>query len=470
MRSQQNSVADGNQYANNGERLNVGNNNNSNYYNEDIFDEPEYYTQGNTPTLNSSFNFLKSLLGAGIFTFPAVYLKSGFFFSLVSLILCTVYIYWTSNMITVLGDEYKTLKYGNIAKRSLGRLGSAIYSISTILLTFTGMVAYGVIVSSSIPPVVLALTGNTDSDVFEQVTIPDNPAWKLLDRRMILLLATVIVLLPLCLVKELKFLSFTSVFGLFYILFICVVSVVKTSISDSRYPPNTLSKSELFSIVKADGLSAAISSAAFANIVQHSQLPFFAKMSDRSMKAKKSVIGSCLIASTLLILLFSIPTYLNAGDGVKGDILTYFPDDDVLINVTRLAFALNIMLTFPLLNYVCRDTVANITHGGLDNLSTTMYVVYTVTIVAAAALLGSIFCDLGVVVNLSGGLSASVIALILPQLCYARWKHLNGVPLKRLIPLLSSTALGILTVIFTIIDTSKDIASGSQKVCKHKYI
>lgn len=438
----------------------------------DYYYEPEYYAQGTSSTTGVAYNLTKTLLGAGIFTFPYVYLKSGFFFALACIILCTLYIYWTANMITRLGDEFKTLKYETVARRTLGAWGSHVYTLCAFVMTFTGMMAYAVIISDNLPAAIIGLSGYAGEDVnFVEDILGSNSAWKLVDRRIVLLLVVFAIILPLCLFKDLKFLSFTSFFGLFYVVFICVISVIKTSINDSRYPENTLTKSELLSVIDFKGLSGAISSAAFANVVQHSQLPFFNSMKSRTRGAKKTVLVSSLGFSTLLILAFSIPTYLNVGNGVQGNILNYFPVDDTLINVTRLAFAFNIILTFPLINYVCRGSVVNVIHGGLSNLSTTAYVAYSVGILLCAVGLSILFCDLGVVVNLSGGLSASLIALVLPQLCYATWKYKNGTPKRKLILLVASTSLGILTFVFTISDTITSILSSSEsKVCPHKYL
>lgn len=51
--------------------------------------------------------------------------------------------------------------------------------------------------------------------------------------------------------------------------------------------------------------------------------------------------------------------YLVFTDKTVGNILNNFPSDNVLINVARLAFGLNMFTTIPLEAFVCREVRSN---------------------------------------------------------------------------------------------------------------
>lgn len=120
--------------------------------------------------------------------------------------------------------------------------------------------------------------------------------------------------------------------------------------------------------------------------------------------------------------------FLNFGDKTKGNVLNNFPTDNVMVNVARLCFGLNMLTTLPLECFVCREVMLTYFHplieatsGGRTPLG--LHVLYTTFLVLGSVLLSLTTCDLGAVFEIIGATSAAALAFSFPPLC---WLYLTG--------------------------------------------
>jgi len=95
---------------------------------------------------------------------------------------------------------------------------------------------------------------------------------------------------------------------------------------------------------------------------------------------------------------------------------------DTLINIARLIYAINIMLTFPLECLVCRQVTEIVCNKWINFSSVRSHYIITIFIVAASVLLSLATDCLGIVLELNGLLVAAPLAYILPALCYLKLK------------------------------------------------
>lgn len=79
-------------------------------------------------------------------------------------------------------------------------------------------------------------------------------------------------------------------------------------------------------------------------------------MKQPSRERLSNVIHATTSICTVLYIAVGILGYLYREEGTCGDILDNFQNDDVLINVGRLALALTLGLSYPLLVLPCRDS------------------------------------------------------------------------------------------------------------------
>jgi sodium-coupled neutral amino acid transporter 11 len=111
------------------------------------------------------------------------------------------------------------------------------------------------------------------------------------------------------------------------------------------------------------------------------------------------------------------------------NILNSFPKSHPVISAARLLFAIDLILTYPLGLYVCRDTIekacfSSRPYSCVRHFSITIFLVFTTSTVA------SLTCDLGVLMEIIGGISSSMLAFVVPAAFWIQVNRLDKNPLK----------------------------------------
>lgn len=101
-----------------------------------------------------------------------------------------------------------------------------------------------------------------------------------------------------------------------------------------------------------------------------------------------------------------------------------FPDDDVVVNIARGLFGLNMLTTLPLECFVCREVLETYFFAG--EFDRNRHLIFTSSLVVTAMIVSLLTCDLGIVLELTGGLSATALAFIFPSLCYLKLTSETG--------------------------------------------
>lgn len=118
--------------------------------------------------------------------------------------------------------------------------------------------------------------------------------------------------------------------------------------------------------------------------------------------------------SLVCCLIMSISGYLSFTDKTQGNILNNFPTDDTMINIARLCFGLNMFTTSPLEAFVCREVIETLYFGDKP-FSYRRHVIITTVITFSTMLVSLTTCDLGIVLEITGGLSATALAFLVSQ-------------------------------------------------------
>jgi solute carrier family 38 (sodium-coupled neutral amino acid transporter), member 11 len=118
-------------------------------------------------------------------------------------------------------------------------------------------------------------------------------------------------------------------------------------------------------------------------------------------------------------LAMALAGFLTFGSATKGNVLNNFPTDNILVNIARLCFGLNMLTTLPLECFVCREVMNNYWFPE-EPYQPNRHLIFSSALVVAAMAISLITCDLGAVFELIGATSACALAYILPPLCYLK--------------------------------------------------
>uniref|UniRef100_A0A7S3LKT7 Amino acid transporter transmembrane domain-containing protein n=1 Tax=Aplanochytrium stocchinoi TaxID=215587 RepID=A0A7S3LKT7_9STRA len=172
----------------------------------------------------------------------------------------------------------------------------------------------------------------------------------------------------------------------------------------------------------------------FAFVCQHSTFIVFNTLKIPTVRVWRRVaIGSLTIVGLLSILL-SLSGYLSFFNETQANILNNFPrTGEPAIDAARMFLAMTMILTFPMELFVARHALNNIIFGDPSNMPipTTRHVVITLSLWTLALIVALTVSNLGLVLELVGAFSGSMIGYIFPALCYLKVRRKNRKALKR---------------------------------------
>lgn len=396
--------------------------NDTNIHFDDTFEieEPDSSTEEGTSSMRMAFmNMANSILGAGIIGQPFAMRNSGLLGGIIVMVLLTVLIDWTLRLIVINAKMSQTRSYQDTVHYCYGRIGKAVLLLTISSFAYGGCMAFCVIIGDTIPHVLKLFLP-------ESAYVKGSFLGWLLSRNVIIILFTTCISYPLSLNKDISKLAKASGFALFGMAVIVIITLFRGPFADASLKAN-LTKSEWL-INK--NIFQGISVISFALVCHHNTLFIFNSMRNATVeKFSKLTHWACGI-SMCFCLLMGIPGLLTFGNNVKGNILNNFKANDPWINIARFCFGLNMLTTFPLEVFVVRDVLKDIVVSFSSNefsqgtanieLSNKQHYIITTILVFSSMSVSLFTCNLGMILELIGATSASLMAYIIPPLCYLK--------------------------------------------------
>lgn len=374
-----------------------------------------------TSSMRMAFmNMANSILGAGIIGQPFAFKNSGLIGGCLVMVLLTVLIDWTLRLIVINADLSKTRTYQDTVKHCYGRWGRLLLLFSISSFSYGGCMAASVILGDTIPHVFKSALPSSWS-------LDGSPVAWFFNRNFIITLFTAGVSYPLSLNRDISKLAKASAFALFGMLIIVILAVVRGPFAESSLKTPLLKLQWTFNKNIFQGISVI----SFALVCHHNTIFIYNLMRNASVpKFSKLTHYACGI-SMVFCLFMGISGLLNFGDNTKGNILNNFRSNDSWINVARFCFGLNMLTTFPLEIFVVRDVIRDIivswsVEASESNdtehleLSKKQHFFITTFLVFTAMSVALLTCNLGMILELIGATSASLMAYIIPPLCYLK--------------------------------------------------
>ncbi|KAG1734746.1 amino acid transporter [Suillus paluster] len=353
--------------------------------------------------LNSVSNMANSILGAGL---PYAVSQAGFFFGIFLLLVLCYVTDWTIRLVVINAKLSGRTSYIEVMNSCFGPSGRAAVSFFQFSFAFGGMCAFGIIIGDTIPHVIRSIFPTLDT----------MPVLSLLtNRQFIIVLCTTCVSYPLSLYRDIHKLSHAS--GLALLSMLIIVSAV---LIEGPHVPSTLQgdPSKRLTVIQP-GFVQAIGVISFAFVCHHNSLLIYGSLKTPTLDRFARVTHISTIISLVACCTLAISAFWVFTDKTQGNILNNFPGNNSLINVARFCFGLNMFTTLPLELFVCREVIEQYFFSH-ESYNPQRHVFFTTTILFSSMLLALITCDLGVTLEITGGVSATALAYIFPAACYLK--------------------------------------------------
>ncbi|KDQ53489.1 hypothetical protein JAAARDRAFT_39173 [Jaapia argillacea MUCL 33604] len=397
--------------------------------------------------LNSIANMSNSILGAGIIGLPYALRLSTLPLGIILLISIGLVTDWTIRLIVVNAKLSGRKSYVDVMGFCWGASGRAAVSGFQFGFAFGGMCAFGIIIGDTIPHVLLSLFPS----------LPTIPLLSLLSKRQpIIALCTLCISYPLSLYRDIHKLSVASSFALGGMGMIIGAILVQEGRmgggggdwssggagasggmvgGGGRGPGNPNARWDPL-LPSISGLARSIGVISFAFVCHHNTLLIYNSLHVPTLDRFRKVTHCSVALSVVACLVLGVSGFWVFTDKTEGNVLNNFGPNDALINVARFCFGMNMFTTLPLELFVCREVIEQYFFSH-EPFNYQRHVLFTTSIIFSAMFISLITCDLGVMLEITGGVSATALAFIFPAACYLKLTYQNGLKTKPISTLLT---------------------------------
>uniref|UniRef100_A0AAX7SXT0 Amino acid transporter transmembrane domain-containing protein n=1 Tax=Astatotilapia calliptera TaxID=8154 RepID=A0AAX7SXT0_ASTCA len=363
---------------------------------------------------SSVFNLMNAIMGSGILGLAYAMASTGIVGFCILLVLVSSLAAYSIHLLLKLCDQTGGWDLGVIMGFFFFLFFNK-HSISEPFLfsRFSAMSSYLFILKSELPAAINSLL-SADS--------PGNAWYE--DGRLLLIIITLCVVLPLSLLPKIGFLGYTSSLAFLFMLYFAVVVVVKKWSIPCPLPHNITSLSEcspkLFVISSKSAY--AIPTMAFSFLCHTAVLPIYCEL-DRPTKARMQKVTNIGISlSFLLYFISALFGYLTFYAHVESELLlsydAYLPRDTMVIAV-RLAILLSVLLTVPLIHFPARKAAILMLFGGRA-FSWLIHIAATLTILCVVLILAIFVPDIRNVFGVVGSTTSSCLLFVFPGIFYLK--------------------------------------------------
>lgn len=384
--------------------------------------EPSNIVNKGASMLASFFNLTNAIVGAGIIGLPYAIRRAGFILGLTMVVCLAWLVDWTLRILAVNSKLSGRQTYQDMVEYCFGKWGLFASSFFQGAMAGGGMASFIVIVGDTLPHVLNSLIPSLGATGFGQVVF---------SRRFVIAFFVICMAYPLSLYRDIGKLGKTSAFAVVAMFTIITSVIIEAPRIDSSLRADPSESIKFFNT----GVFQAIGVVTFAFVCHHNSFMIYGSLKKPTLNRYFEVIHLSTAIATVASLIIGVFGYISFKDKTQGNILNNFPQDNLLINIARFLFALNMITTFPMETLVAREVIDVLVFRGQE-FSMKRHVWITTGLCAVGLAIGETVCNLGVLLELTGGMSASFLAFILPSACYIQlitrdsnemvdknWKH-----------------------------------------------
>jgi len=389
----------------------------------------------------ASFNFINSIIGSGIIGMPFALKEAGFGLGILLILVVTIVTDYSLVLLIQGGELSNTNSYQDVMRAAFGRSGFIILTVMQFLYPMIAMISYNIIIGDTITKIVLAMGG----------------AGIIARREFIIVAVTVLVTLPLSLLKNVAKLGKVSLLSIICIIVIIFIMIGKGFTMD--VPPTE----DAWQFANT-GFTKSIGIMSFAYMCHHNSFLIYDSLEEPTSKRWGIVTHVSVLFAMVATLVLGIVGYATFTGFAQGDVLENYCHLDSVINFARFIFACTIMMTFPIECFVTREVVENAVFSFSKPTPLWRHVAISVVLVGISVAVSLTTDCLGVVLELNGVVNAAPLAYIFPALCVMKLQNERLLSWKNL-PRILLAVFGLLVSVSGTIMIIIEIANGVT--CSH---
>eukprot|EP00579_Thalassiosira_antarctica_P029102 CAMPEP_0202026498 /NCGR_PEP_ID=MMETSP0905-20130828/59036_1 /ASSEMBLY_ACC=CAM_ASM_000554 /TAXON_ID=420261 /ORGANISM="Thalassiosira antarctica, Strain CCMP982" /LENGTH=407 /DNA_ID=CAMNT_0048589729 /DNA_START=22 /DNA_END=1242 /DNA_ORIENTATION=+ len=214
-------------------------------------------------------------------------------------------------------------------------------------MAYGAMVAYLLIIKDTVPTVLGFEHGS-----------------HFLERNLILVATSLLIMVPLAMQRDMASLSFTSALSvaadMILVVFIAAYAPIKE---------NVAANGGFVEVLKNDGINpqtmfVGLGILSTAMACQHSAFIVANSLEGKTRQRWRWVTNQSITLSAILCLVLGVCGYLGFIGMTQGDVLNNFPIDSIQANGARVLLAITMFFTYPMESFVARHVLIMLVHNG----------------------------------------------------------------------------------------------------------
>ncbi|XP_020500909.2 probable sodium-coupled neutral amino acid transporter 6 [Labrus bergylta] len=380
---------------------------------------------------SSVFNLMNAIMGSGILGLAYAMASTGIVGFCILLVVVSSLAAYSIHLLLKLCDQTGINSYEGLGERALQKPGKVLVGIAILIQNIGAMSSYLFILKSELPAAINSfLSSHGTGDAWYQ------------DGRMLLILVSLCIILPLSMSPKIGFLGYTSGIAFLFMLYFAIVTVVKKWAIPCPLPHNVTTLEDTFQASNSSGTECtpklfvissksayAIPTMAFSFLCHTTILPIYCEL-DRPTKKRMQNVTNVSISLTLLFYLISaLFGYLTFYAHVDSQLLLSYDTylhHDIMVMTVRLAILLSVLLTVPLIQFPARKAVILLLRGDRP-FSWLIHIITTLIILGVVLLMAIFVPDIREVFGVVGSTTSSCLLFVFPGIFYLK---ISGRPFR----------------------------------------
>lgn len=364
-------------------------------------------------SLGAVFIVVNAALGAGLLNFPAAFNMAGGVTAGMLLQMCML-IFIISGLV-ILGYCSQVSNegtYQDVVWASCGKVAGVLCEVAIAVYTFGTCIAFLIVIGDQLERITSAIYH--EAGAMHWYT----------DRKFTIAVTAFLIILPLCIPKEIGFQKYASAFSVVGTWYVTIVVIIKYFWPDAEVTPGYIptSASSWTAVFNA------MPTICFGFQCHVSSVPVFNSMTKKEMKPWMFVVTVGMIICLFVYTGTGVCGFLSFGSDVDQDVLMSYPANDIAVAIARAFIIICVITSYPILHFCGRAVIEGLWlrfRGEQVEVCVRREqrrrILQTLVWFLCTLLLALFIPDIGRVISLIGGLAACFI-FIFPGLCLIQAK------------------------------------------------
>ena len=301
------------------------------------------HSNGKSSITNVLWNFLNITVGIGILSLPYAMTTTGLISTVISLVIFGFICTYTLNLLVISAQKVSIFNYEGLAEHCYGSFGYIITSSFIFIMVFGGLITEFIAI------------GDASFKIMQLWGFHSK-----YERMVIMFIISTILVLPLCLFRDLSKLEHVSAIKILSIIFIVIVIIYEwytmTINNDTTMLSATMDMNHI-TILNINGLPKTLGIIAFSFLCHDCTFLMYNTLENPTLNRWKKVSSLGITGTITLNLLFSIPAFLTFGNDSDPNVINNYGIKNPLFIAVRIVIIIIMALSYPPAFFLVRHIV-----------------------------------------------------------------------------------------------------------------